>query len=176
MNIRIAISDDANAIARVHVDAWHTGYEGIMPRDFLQSISLASRERQWAKVLSTTSDGNYAVIEYDNAVAGFSVYGPPRDQDMQSMNTGELVALNISPQAWGKGLGGKLVRHAIESAQLLGWDSIYLWVVRENSRAKALYERFGFVLDGGEKTQPLTSSYELQEVRYILSLKAVMKY
>jgi len=169
VNIRIANPEDAKSIARIHVEAWRVAYKGIMPADFLESISLDARERSWVASLSRSGRGHYVVIEQDGGVAGFCVYGPPREGGLKSNNTGELVALNIAPSAWGKGLGACLIQHVINSAHSFGWDSICLWVVKDNSRARELYERFGFVLDAGEKIEALSPSYDLHELRYVLS-------
>lgn len=39
MHIRKAAVEDAAAIAKVHVDSWRTTYKGIMPSDYLNSLS-----------------------------------------------------------------------------------------------------------------------------------------
>jgi len=169
LNIRTANSEDAKSIARVHVEAWRVAYKGVMPAEFLKSISLDAREKGWVKTLSRDGRGHYVVIEQDGGVAGFCVYGPPKE-DLKSKNTGELVALNIAPKTWGKGLGASLIQHVIKEGRSLGWDTIYLWVVRENRRARELYERFGFILEGGEKSEALSPSCVLHELRYFLRL------
>jgi len=40
------------------------------------------------------------VLELEEAIAGFCVYDPARDHDLSHENSGELVALNISPDYW----------------------------------------------------------------------------
>ncbi len=47
--------DDAPAIARVHVDTWRTTYRGIVPEDYLATLSYEKRESRWAQMLSTAA-------------------------------------------------------------------------------------------------------------------------
>jgi len=110
------------------------------------------------------------VIEYKNIVSGFCVYGSARDKDLSNHNVGELVALNILPSKWGLGLGTELIKNVIESANIKGWKSLYLWVIRENIRAKRLYELMGFEVEGREKIDSELTGSELHEIRYVKKL------
>ena len=97
MKIRIATKEDAPDIAKIHVEAWRSAYKGIMPAEYLESLSVEARTKEWFEALSTTSPGINLVIELEGGISGFCVYGPVRDKDLSHKNAGELVALNISP-------------------------------------------------------------------------------
>jgi ribosomal protein S18 acetylase RimI-like enzyme len=50
----------------------------------------------------------------------------------------------VSPDCWGKGIGGKLVDAVIAEAQSRDYTLIQLWTHANNLRAQHLYERHGF--------------------------------
>jgi hypothetical protein len=52
MLIRDALQTDAAGIARVHVNSWRSTYRGIVPDQFLDSLSLERREQYWHDLLS----------------------------------------------------------------------------------------------------------------------------
>lgn len=49
--IRTATSNDAQAIAEIHILGWQTTYRGHMPDDVLNGLSLIEREQQWRERL-----------------------------------------------------------------------------------------------------------------------------
>lgn len=49
---------------------------------------------------------------------------------------------------WGLGIGGKIMQTILEQAQESGLEQIGLSVFRNNKRAIALYESFGFIVTG----------------------------
>lgn len=51
MLIRPARMADADAIARVHVDSWRTTYPGIVPDDYLATMSYEQRSGVWQRIL-----------------------------------------------------------------------------------------------------------------------------
>lgn len=170
MNIRNAIIDDAENIAKAHIEAWCSGYKGIMPDEYLNSLSVQVRTKQWQEALTKNDPGTNLVIEHENIVSGFCVYGSARDKDLSNQNVGELIALNILPSKWSLGLGTELVKNVIESATMKNWESLYLWVIKDNNRARKLYESMGFVVEGKEKIDTELAGCELHEIRYIKTL------
>jgi len=167
MKIRTATQQDACDIAKIHVQAWRSGYEGIMSAEYLRSQSIESRTKEWSEALSTRSPGINLVVELEEVVGGFCVYGPARDEDLSHENSGELVALNISPDYWSLGLGTEFIRYVISDSDKCMWQSLYLWVLEENSRARCLYEYMGFENTGVAKTDVSITGNELRNIRYV---------
>lgn len=58
-----------------------------------------------------------------------------------------LDGLSVSPAARGTGIGTQLIAAAVAEAQRQGKQAVRLSVVDSNPRARALYERLGFVPD-----------------------------
>ena len=50
--IRRAARADVEGIARVHVQAWHESYEGLVPPEALEHYSVELRVKQWPATLS----------------------------------------------------------------------------------------------------------------------------
>ena len=170
MYIRSAVVADAPEIARIHISAWQVGYKGIMPNDFLNSLCVEERSKQWHMALSKKSPGINLVGGRDESIEGFCVYGPSRDNDMAGKDVGELVALNIDPDCWGYGLGTSFVKHVISDSKKRNWNSLTLWVIEQNHMARKLYEAQGFTLEGSEKIDSKLTGHNIHEFRYILYL------
>ncbi len=167
MSIREAKKDDAYGIAKVHVKAWKVGYSEIMPKEYLDSLSIEQKIETWSKSLSEKSLGINLVIVEEKLIIGFCVFGPARDKDLSNNNFGELVALNILPSHWGKGFGTMAIKHILKDSKAKKWSAIYLWVLKQNTRARAIYEAHGFIPDGTEKLDKSLTGHELHELRYV---------
>lgn len=80
-------------------------------------------------------------------VVGFISYGNFRDETIQA---GEIMALYILKDYYGKeGIAQKLVKAALNA--LDHFSEIFLWVLKDNKRAIAFYQKMGFTFDGQEK-------------------------
>ena len=99
--------------------------------------------------------------------AGWASMGASRDPDAAE-GTGELRALYVHPDHWGRGIGRALVEHVILALREMGYDEVTLWSFAHNDRARRLYEEAGFERDGAEDRQPIFAG--ALEVRYRRSL------
>ena len=54
------------------------------------------------------------------------------------------ISLTVIKEAWGQGIGSRLMEMMIEFAKGSGTHALTLFVRSDNSRAISLYERFGF--------------------------------
>jgi putative acetyltransferase len=61
------------------------------------------------------------------------------------------VGIDIAKEYWGKGIGLKAFRHITREARERGIRRLELQVVRENRRARRLYEKAGFKREGVKK-------------------------
>ncbi|WP_116809408.1 GNAT family N-acetyltransferase [Steroidobacter cummioxidans] len=61
------------------------------------------------------------------------------------------LGIGLVPEARHQGLGSLLMQAAIAKARIKGLTRIELTVRADNSNAKVLYERFGFVLEGVQR-------------------------
>jgi RimJ/RimL family protein N-acetyltransferase len=164
--VRKAKPCDAEEISIIHNNAWREGYKGIMPDEFLSSLTVEDRMSMWKEALTSQDKGSYVVSELQGVLQGFSVFGPARDVDISSSSAGELVALNVNPRMWGHGIGSALINYVIKSAVEKEWNVLCLWVIESNSRAINLYKRFGFEKEGVSKVDTSHCGYPITEHRY----------
>jgi len=149
--IRYATLADVEAICRVHAATWQEAYRGLLPRDYLAGVSY---ERWLPMFTQTISKGlhDVAVFPHEggvNGVGGCITYGPAREEELSGW--AEITAIYVLPQLWRQGLGGPLMRFALEGLRQKNYQDCYLWVLKGNQRACAFYEKMGFTASGREK-------------------------
>ncbi|MDF8263854.1 GNAT family N-acetyltransferase [Luteipulveratus flavus] len=66
----------------------------------------------------------------------------------------ELISMWVAPQARGTSTAADLVGRVLSWARAEGERGVRLRVIDDNHRARALYERVGFVLNGTRDTLP----------------------
>jgi ribosomal protein S18 acetylase RimI-like enzyme len=171
LTIRHAQLGDAERIAVIQVRAWQATYRGVMPDAYLDELDVADRAAYWGRqVLALLPGQRLTVIVDDGVVVGFAAAGP--EHDGRAAGVGELYAINLDPQVWGRGLGRALLRHVTAELAGLGYREAVLWVVPHNDRARRLYESeewrndhlrrddevFGVVVPEMRYRRPLSSS------------------
>ncbi|ASN38760.1 GNAT family N-acetyltransferase [Arthrobacter sp. 7749] len=150
--VREATVTDAAPVARALVAAWRAAYRGIIGQDFLDAMDEQRIGDSWRETLARGAGVPPLVIISADHVVGFCQVGEPRD--MPQPDTGELFALNLHPDAWGRGLGSALLSAASEQLLALGYRRAYLWVADGNQRAIDLYLRHGWHDTAMTKTDP----------------------
>ncbi len=90
---------------------------------------------------------------------GFVGYG---DRGKEAPETGEIFALYVLSEFYGKGVAQQLMNAGLE--RLKSYQEICLWVLRENKRAIRFYEKCGFEPDGEEMISPLIGASEIRMV------------
>ena len=171
MRIRSATVEDALRIAEIQVEAWRAAYADQMPKAYLDALDVGERTVRWRRTLVESHKTITALaVDEHNLPMAFCMYGLPRDPDARGTKTGEIMALNVMPLAWRRGFGIALLDGAILDARRIGWDRVTLWVLKENQRARGFYEKYGFVVDGAEKSDSQLTGTALHEVRYAMAV------
>ncbi len=173
MTIRPAVPEDAPGIARVHVGSWRAAYRGIVPQAHLDNLDVGEREQQWSQRLAGAESPRHVLVATDDGeVVGFASAGPTRDDDA-APGTAEVYAIYLDPDWWGRRVGTLLL--AAITDRLANLDPapprVTIWALRDNERARRLYESAGFCADGGSTTV-LIGGLELAEVRYARDARA----
>ena len=142
MLIREAHAVDAAAIARVHVDSWRTTYAGILPSDFLASLSYEGREQSWSRMLSAPGKRSFTCVAEDDEgrVVGFASGGPEREGD--PAYKGELYAIYVLEQCQRRGIGRRLTAAVVRRLVEQDIDAMLLWVLAANP-SRGFYETLG---------------------------------
>lgn len=163
--IRRALPADARRIAEVHVLSWQAAYRGLLPADFLASLSIERREEQWRQSLADPAAG-LLVCEREGGLVGFASFGSCRDADSRPGITGEIHAIYLLEPCWGIGLGKALLDEMLGGLRARGFEEVVLWVLRENRRAIDFYRRQGFAFDGSGRTLSTRAGVRMSAVRY----------
>ena len=162
------LAEDIEEIARAHVQSWQEAYRGQVPDAFLDSLTVASRVKMWSGVFDTDNMNALVAVE-DDAIVGFTGFGPSRDDDPE-LRVGEVQTIYVLQDWWGRGVGPELMKQALAHFASTGTNTVRLWALGSNERALAFYGKFGFSLDGEEKTVE-RPGFELHEVRLSVVLQ-----
>lgn len=151
MIIRRAVVQDAEGLVRVHVDTWKTAYRGIIAGEVLDRMSYTGRGERWRQTI-LEPEGKYIYVaewnQQDNssisspAVVGFAIAGSNRDDDTHVFK-GEVHGIYVLDKYQGKGVGRRLFTRAVQSLLQDGMDSVKVWVLADNVKARGFYERLG---------------------------------
>ena len=167
--VRAARVADARGIARVHVSSWRSAYRGLLPDAYLAALSLDDRTRRWrGRLRDIRASETVLVAERAGEVVGYASAGPTRDADCDASAIGELYALYVVEEAWGRGAGRLLHDAALDFLHVRAFSAATLWVLETNRRARRFYERVGWVADGSTKVEEYGAS--VVELRYRLGL------
>ena len=164
LTIRDATRADARAIAEIHVAAWRAAYRGLIPDDYLASLTVDQRSERWAKAIARPGPAKLALAEVEGQIAGFCSFGPTRDE--APSDVAEIYSLNVSPDRWRQGAGRALCEHALREAATREYTVLTLWVLKGNEPARSFYERLGYAPDGAVKTDTALVGSPLHDMRY----------
>lgn len=143
IRIRGARPADAGAMARVHVDSWRTAYDGIVPADYLAGLSYASRESWWEQVLATERPGvmNFVAETGRGDIVGLAGAGPEREAN--PTYRAELYVIYLLAEYQRQGLGRRLFATVVQGLLRGGFNSLLVWVLKDNLGACLFYESVG---------------------------------
>jgi len=158
--VRPARPDDAEQMARVHVQSWRETYRGLMRDAVLEDPSLVARqERFWVAALTDPqySRNQAAVGVRDGRVVGISMSGDPLGEG--APESAQLYLLYVLADEYGSGLGTALL-----DAVLPPGDDAWLWVADPNPRAQRFYAKHGFAPDGTTRVEDGVPELRLRRV------------
>ncbi len=150
--IRAATRSDADGITDVQVASWRAGYAHVFPETVLYADDFDSSRRDFWTRWRFAPGHRVAVATEQTAdgvrVVGFSSFGPERERARGFTGRGEVWAFYLHPDHWGGGVADEMMRHTEERLQAEGFDLAVLWVLDDNPRARAFYERHGWAATG----------------------------
>ena len=141
----------------VHWQTWREAYDDLLPADFQETMTLEK-----CRFFSQKYPENTLIAMDGKKVVGFISYGNFCDEAIQA---GEIIALYVLKDYYGKGVSKQLMHAAFVA--LDQFSEIYLWVLKDNKRAIAFYQKMGFTFDGQE--QILKLGKPVKELRMMCS-------
>lgn len=141
----------------VHWQTWREAYDNLLPAEYQETMTLDR-----CRFFSQKYPENTLIAMDGKKVVGFISYGNFCDEAIQA---GEIIALYVLKDYYGKGVSKQLMHAAFVA--LDQFSEIYLWVLKDNKRAIAFYQKMGFTFDGQE--QILKLGKPVKELRMICS-------
>jgi ribosomal protein S18 acetylase RimI-like enzyme len=152
ITVRPARPDDATGIAAAHVRAWQAAFDRAFPAAYLESLDVDDwTVNRRHSILNQQPHMRMFVALTDGEIIGFTHGGAYR-RDRQDATAGEVYALYVDPAHWSSRAGYALMTTVVDELVAAGRTVIRLWTLDDNPRARAFYERFGFVDDGERDT------------------------
>jgi L-amino acid N-acyltransferase YncA len=141
MSVRFAKPDDADAIARVYIEAWHDTYPAILSKQLLCAMTPKGQTARWRA--SIKANGRERVLIADDpkcGVIGMTSFGPSRDGELGF--DGEVYTLYVDPAHFGCGVGRSLLTGAFDALRAREFSSCVIWAHAANP-ARFFYEALG---------------------------------
>ena len=187
--IRSGSAADAASIAAVQRAGWFAAYQGIISGEIIDRVTAPDegarirqtfRTRPWQRMMVAVAGTRDIRGSGDlPGIIGYASFGPetnvlteqwphPLTDAGRDGRVAELYALYVRPAWWSTGTGRTLMDRVLANTRAVRYQSVVLWVLRDNTRARCFYERAGFTPDGS--THVLQRLGGVTEVRYRLAL------
>jgi GNAT superfamily N-acetyltransferase len=147
VRIRAAIPGDAQAIARVHVEAWRESYRGLVPAHVIEALSIHRNAGMWAAILAGGNASTVHVVERlgvaadETEVVGFGSATDARGPELGA--SGEITAIYLLDRVKRQGIGRRLLEGLLGALAERGHSSAGLWVLVDNHGTRRFYEALG---------------------------------
>ncbi|MBQ5317151.1 MAG: GNAT family N-acetyltransferase [Oscillospiraceae bacterium] len=157
----IGAADDRFELSRIYEQSWKFAYKGLIPQEYLDSIP----EGKWA---STPDRADMHTLVYDDGgLVGTSSFC--RSRWKNHPDCGEIVSIYFLPGYIGKGYGHELFTAAEAELHKMGFDTVILWVLEGNDRARKFYERHGYSATGEVLDDNIGGS-DIREIMYLKNI------
>jgi GNAT superfamily N-acetyltransferase len=168
--VRRARAFDAPDLARIHVQAWSEAYTGLVPDHLIAAQTVQARTTQWRQTIASEAMTAW-IATVDGRPAGLMSIGPRGIDPPDDGTVGEVYTLYVVATEWGRGAGSALWAAGMARLRATGLLPAGLWVIEGNERARAFYERRGWVFTGTTR-QDSSFGDPIDEVRYVSEVTA----
>jgi ribosomal protein S18 acetylase RimI-like enzyme len=112
---------------------------------------------------------------HDQPAGLVAMFPEPTEPAGQTTPDWHLVSMWVRPEARGTGVAGRLVTAVLAHATAAGAAQVTLWVAISNDRARAFYQRMGFVPTGRRQMYQRAGTTDLDEEEFACPLDGVRK-
>jgi GNAT superfamily N-acetyltransferase len=162
--IRAATIDDVVPMGTLWLHAALAGYEGIFPPEAPKPTAAALTER-WRQAIARGPSATVALVACHGR-RGALVGTVAAEIDRSGPYTAQVGRLYVDPDNWGCGIGRRLHDGVLEHLRARGQGVVALWVLEANTRARSMYERWGW-----RSTPDRQTVYPgVDEIRYLRDL------
>lgn len=175
VSVRVAWTDDAEAITAVQVDTWPEMYGHLVPAAALPDDRAAVAD-QWRNLLARPADARQRVLVAleRNRVVGFVLTGPAGDPDSEPVADGEMSELTVAPAERGKGHASRLLQAAIDTLQADRFTRATTWSIATDDALRGFLSEAGWAPDGAFRELDLdgSGSVRVKQVRLHTDISA----
>lgn len=167
------------AMSLIHALGWRDTYQGYVPQPYLDAEITDDR---WVSVFRDnfeSQNGCHGLLLYrgDTPVSVIN-YCPARQDNYNTQEIchfpnqgyedyGEIASFYTHPAERGKGYGGLLFEEALKRLQAMGHRRAFVFVLRENEKARRFYAAHGFAWDGTYVDIPFPPDAVCTDLRYV---------
>ncbi len=171
MIIREVKREDLPSIAMVQIASNRSTYIGIMPDDYLNSLSQESKAKEWDERLFGMDSTEFMYVAEDTAssIVGFIAASRNRTHDFYER---EISSIYILEEFQRKGLGRLLIKAVLTKFAEDNVRSMILWTLKDNP-SRLFYEHLGgkafdrrVILRGGKEMEQL--AYIWEDITWLL--------
>ena len=160
ITIRKALPEDAYDYTICHISIWQSAYKGIVPDEYLNSMSneVEKRVEKYTETLTNPGDREYYCVMLSDKMIGFIII---------ELCTGEIWAIYLSKEYWGSGYGKEMLDFSVSELEKKGHNEISLWVFEDNKRARRFNEKNSFVYNGTKREVNWYGGVPLIQLKYV---------
>ncbi|MBS43252.1 MAG: GNAT family N-acetyltransferase [Nocardioides sp.] len=168
VSVRVAWSDDADAVAAVQLASWREQYADLgltagLPDD------PAPVADAWRAAMSRPADArNRVLVALErNRVVGFAVTTPAPDPDCDPVSDGEVAELVVAPGDTAQGHGSRLLQAAADTLRADRFTRALTWVVAADDVRRGFLVGAGWAADSAHRELDLdgTGATTVKQVR-----------
>jgi diamine N-acetyltransferase len=143
ITFRPATGEDIPIIQDLSGRIWREHYPGIITREQIDYMLGKMYASDVIRDEIISKGHRYVIVSAGTRPIGFIAY---RHEDKTRAVL--ISKLYLLPSFHGQGIGRKMLGHVKDNALKTGAQTLYLFVNKNNGKAIAAYERFGFVKAG----------------------------
>lgn len=139
VSVRPAIESDAPQITAVQVAAWQRNYPPL-PTEISGLIDEGEFTASWQAAIATPPTPQHQMFTAltGPTIVGFAALAPVND------NTGQITALEVSPDHLRQGHGSRLLAACVDSLRIAGAENIRIWVLETDEVRQQFIASAGF--------------------------------
>ncbi len=169
------------AMSLIHALGWRDTYKGYVPDAYMAAEITDDR---WVPVFRKNyeSDICHGLLLYSGDVPVACInYCRARKSNYNTGDIcvfdnggyedwGEIASFYTHPMERGKGYGGILFEEALRRLKGMGFKNAFVFVLRENEKARKFYSSHGFSWDGTHTDIPFPPDTVCVDLRYVKKL------
>ncbi len=167
------------AMSLIHALGWRDTYADAVPADYMAREITDDR---WVPVFREnyeTQNGCRGLLLYRGGTPVSCInYCPARKMNYNPGEIcrfdnagyegwGEIASFYTHPDERGRGYGGLLIEEAVRRLHAGGFEKVFVFVLRENEKARRFYSRHGFAWDGTHADIPFPHGTVCFDMRYV---------